>query len=146
MRTSRLLRVATAGLLLPVLLLAACTTADEAAMAKMANDERSRHGVRQLVVDDKASDLARSWSATMARENRLRHNPDLARQITRQVTTNWRTYGENVGYAGSPQEVHRRFMQSSGHRANILNGAYKRVGVGVVAKDGRLWVTMIFIG
>jgi uncharacterized protein YkwD len=42
--------------------------------------------------------------------------------------------------------VHKKFMNSSGHRANILGTQYHKVGVGIVARKGKLWVTEIFYG
>ena len=57
----------------------------------------------------------------------------------------YRTAGENIarGYA-SPQAVVDGWMNSSGHRANILNASYTQIGVGYVAK-GNYW-TQLFIG
>jgi len=38
------------------------------------------------------------------------------------------------------------FMQSTPHRENILERGFRRVGIGVYAHDGFLWVTLIFVG
>jgi uncharacterized protein YkwD len=40
--------------------------------------------------------------------------------------------------------VHRALMDSSSHRANILNKSYDRVGVGIVRRGGRTWITQLF--
>ena len=57
----------------------------------------------------------------------------------------YRTAGENIamGYA-TPQAVVNGWMNSPGHRANILNASFTRIGVGYVA-DGNHW-TQMFIG
>jgi uncharacterized protein YkwD len=52
--------------------------------------------------------------------------------------------GENIAYNASVRRVHRAFMRSPGHRANILNPHIRRVGVGIVERAGQLWVTEIF--
>ena len=57
----------------------------------------------------------------------------------------YRTAGENIamGYA-TPAAVVAGWMNSAGHRANILNSSYTKIGVGYVA-DGRYWKQQ-FIG
>ncbi len=79
----------------------------------------------------------------MAAKNRLYHNPYLAKWLS---GFDWNILGENVGYGGSITSLHSAFMASPGHRANNLSKAYKRVGVGVVVKNGRIWITVIFKG
>ena len=57
----------------------------------------------------------------------------------------YRTAGENIAYGyATPEAVVTAWMNSDGHRANILNGSYTRLGVGYVA-DGHYW-TQMFIG
>ena len=75
----------------------------------------------------------------MAYKYTLFHSTSLGSLVTR-----WKTLGENVGYAGSVKKVHRAFMNSAGHRANILRSAYRHIGVGVVKKGGRIWATVVF--
>ena len=60
--------------------------------------------------------------------------------MMRAFGVSYRTAGENIamGYS-SAQAVMNGWMNSSGHRANILNSAYTRIGVGYVA-DGNYWV------
>jgi hypothetical protein len=56
----------------------------------------------------------------------------------------WDRMGENVGRGQTPSSLHQAFMDSSGHRANIL-GDYNYVGIGTGTKDGYLYVTVIFM-
>ena len=81
----------------------------------------------------------------MSSRNQLQHNPNLQAEVERYVTTAWQRIGENVGVGYSVSSLHDAFMNSSGHRANIL-GDFNRVGVGVVHEaSGRIWVTVVFI-
>ena len=48
--------------------------------------------------------------------------------------------------AGLLTRVRTLWMHSSGHRANILNTRYRRIGIGVVKARGAVWVTTIFYG
>jgi uncharacterized protein YkwD len=108
------------------------------------NGERAGAGVRGLSVNGGAASVAQSWSAHMAR-NGMSHNPDLGGDLDRAGVA-WRSYAENVGYGSSVDQVHSMFMGSGGHRANILNGAYSEVGIGVVHSGGKVWVTIVFVG
>ena len=57
----------------------------------------------------------------------------------------YRSAGENIAYGyRTPQAVVNGWMNSSGHRANILNASYTKIGVGYVA-SGNYW-TQMFIG
>jgi uncharacterized protein YkwD len=60
----------------------------------------------------------------------------------------WSTWGENVGITtGSVSDLQQAFMQSPGHRANILNQGFRRVALGTYRDDdGYLWVTVFFYG
>ena len=109
----------------------------------MLNDTRAGSGLAPLMPDPAASSVARNWSTTMAAQNRLYHNPDLAAHVTTFVTRDWLRAGENVGVGGDVEGLHRAFWNSLPHRANML-GDYNRVGVGVVNTD-RLWVTFTFV-
>lgn len=59
----------------------------------------------------------------------------------------YRAAGENVAYGQqTASEVMNAWMNSAGHRANILNGNYKEIGVGVYYKNGTYYWSQIFIG
>lgn len=108
-------------------------------LAKKTNRARSNHGIAKLSLDPQISYVARRHSRRMANKNTLYHTASLGSLVTR-----WRSLGENVGYAGSVKRVQRAFMNSSGHRANILRPGYRNLGVGVVKKSGRIWATVVF--
>ena len=106
------------------------------------NAARSGRGLAPLQVDGELTGIARRWSQRMADEQRLSHNPNLSREVTQ----NWEKLAENVGFGPDPGTIHDAFMNSSAHRANILDGALTHVGVGVVVDGaGQLWVTEVFM-
>jgi uncharacterized protein YkwD len=75
----------------------------------------------------------------MAREGAVFHRPCLTCRIPPADAV-----GENVGMGGSLRRIHRMMMRSGGHRHNLL-GNFDAVGVGVVKRGGRFWVTEIFL-
>jgi uncharacterized protein YkwD len=109
------------------------------ALAKRTNRARSNHGVAKLSLDPQLSYVAKRHSRSMASKNTLYHTASLGSLVTR-----WKALGENVGYAGSVKKVHRAYMNSAGHKANILKPGYRHLGVGVVKKGGRIWATVVF--
>lgn len=118
---------------------------DEAAFFNAINQSRNNAGLGSLSNDGLAAQVARAWSGQMASRNQLQHNPNLQADVERQVTTAWQRIGENVGVGYSVTGLHDAFMNSPGHRANIM-GEYNRVGVGVVRESsGRIWVTMVYL-
>jgi uncharacterized protein YkwD len=79
--------------------------------------------------------FARAHSRAMASEGRIFHSHGPSCSY----------WGENVGVTGgSIWGLHRAFMKSSAHRANVLNPLFRRVGVGVVRASGVKWVTLDF--
>ncbi len=130
------LAVAWAGLTSPPAL---AGPGESSFLAKM-NAERSGRGLAPVEMYWDLVDDARAHSRRMADTNDLHHNPNLAA-----VTSGWITLGENVGVGPTVDSLHAAFMDSAGHRANIL-GDFNYVGVGVVAEsDTKLWVTVVFM-
>ena len=111
----------------------------EAQFVALLNNERAARGLAKLTVASDLVSVARSHSATMAQKNDLYHNPNLGSDVA-----NWQKVGENVGRGPSVSSIHEAFMNSAGHRANILDSDWTEVGVGVVVVDGRVWVTEVF--
>jgi putative cell wall-binding protein len=119
------------------------TAAIELRLTELVNGSRAQHGLAPLRLDVRLVGPARTWSAEMARTGRMGHDPNQHRSHPPGVT-HW---AENVGYTAAPDaadDLHRRWMASSGHRANILNGTYTELGVGVAASGGRTWATQRF--
>lgn len=108
-------------------------------LAKKTNVARAHAGVRKLSLDPQLSRVAKRQARAMARRRALYHSPSLG-----SLVTNWRSLGENVGYAGSVKSVHRAFMHSSLHKSNILKSSYRHVGVGTTKKGGYVWSAVVF--
>ena len=90
-------------------------------------------GKGRLKLDPELSKAARSHTFGMANKDLLYHTP--GDRLTSKVT-NWSTLGENVGVGNYVPELHKAFMDSHGHRDNILYSGFTHVGVGVVVAAG----------
>ncbi len=131
--------VLTAGLIAPA---AARTVAPslEAELMALTNAERSNRGLPELRPSLQMARIAREWSNTMATEQKLYHRPNLGQA----ADGNWQRLGENVGVGPNIPRIHQAFMDSPGHKANVL-GDYSHVGIGVIEHEGRLWLTLNFL-
>ena len=117
---------------------AGATSVEDVFTSKM-NQARAARGIPKLTTRSGLVTVARNWAATMAGQSKLYHNPQLTSAVN-----NWRYVGENVGYGPDALTVHVAFMNSPGHRANILDRDYTEVGVGAVVRNGRVWVAEVF--
>ena len=121
--------------------------ADEQVFVADANAARARVGLPPLGIDAQLTAAARRWSTGMAAAGAISHDQDLAASAGQP----WSTLGENVGVGPSAAPVSAALLASPGHYANIVNGDFTRIGVGVVWTHdayGRdlLWVTERFLG
>jgi Cysteine-rich secretory protein family len=104
------------------------------------NSSRAAAGLGPLESYWDLTDDARSHSNLMADRGEIFHSSTLG-----SVTSVWEKLGENVGVGLDVDSLHTAFMNSPGHRGNIL-GDYNYVGVGVTeGADGFIWVTVIFM-
>ncbi len=100
------------------------------------NRQRVRYGVRKLRRHTTIQYWARNHARKMARRRRLWHDRNLVNEVPRRCR--W-AVGENITRttaSDSARAAMRMFMNSSGHRANILRPRFTRMGIGV-AKRGR---------
>jgi hypothetical protein len=134
---------ACAGLLFLLVLSARPASADpvasEAQFLVLLNQVRAEKGLAPVAPDAQLQTIAREWSAKMAQDGGLSHNPNLPNQVT-----NWRMVGENVGVGGSVPQLHAAFVASPHHYENIVEPAFNYVGIGVVETGGQIWVTFDF--
>ncbi|MDF1595498.1 MAG: hypothetical protein P1T08_05300 [Acidimicrobiia bacterium] len=120
--------------------IAGAASSDESSMVALINAERVANGQNTLQVYWDLTDDARAWTAVMIGAGEISHNPNLAG-----VTSGWSSLGENVGVGPNVDRLHSAFMDSSGHRANIL-GNYNYIGIGADrAPDGNLYITVVFM-
>jgi uncharacterized protein YkwD len=104
------------------------------------NNARAANGLKPLVLNEQMTKVAQDWSGVQARENRMYHNPNYSTQIS----GGWSRAAENVAYGYAVNGVVNGWMNSPGHKANIL-GDHTSIGIGV-AKDanGRNYYTQVF--
>jgi hypothetical protein len=76
----------------------------------------------------------------MAAARRIWHS-----RISAGVTDSWRKLGENVGMGSSEPGLHAAFVASGSHLENLVDPAFDYVGVGVVAADGAMFVSQVFM-
>jgi uncharacterized protein YkwD len=107
------------------------------------NSYRAANGLAGLSVAGDATAKAQQHANDMAAQGRLFHSSNLPSGIQ----NDWTALGENVGVGGSVDQLESMFEASSAHRANLVNGAYNQIGVGVArGGDGQLYVTEFFVG
>jgi uncharacterized protein YkwD len=126
----------------------AATLTPRTRMYRVTNTTRVNHDVRKVDIHYRISKLAQKHSIAMAKRGYIFHTSTSV--ITNRYLdgVNWRTWGENVGVtSGTVSDLQQAFMQSSGHRANILNRSFRRVALGTYRDEaGLLWVTVFFYG
>ena len=104
------------------------------------NQARVARGLPRLRAKSGIDRVAQSWTADMAATGELSHNPSYADQMP----AGWTRAGENVATGYAIDAVVDAWMDSPGHRANIL-GDYTHLGVGFVRDArGRTWYTQNF--
>jgi uncharacterized protein YkwD len=124
----------------------ASTGGPRARMLRATNQSRTKHEVRKVDIHYRISKLVRKHSVAMARKGKVFHTGDPAGRYLDGIKWSW--WGENVGATpGTIAELERAFMDSTPHRANILNEEFRRVAVGTYRDgEGVLWVTVFFYG
>ena len=126
--------------------LGVAATADsgtESEFVSLINSTRANNGLGALQVDGGLRSHARNHTQEMIANGEIYHSS--SGELSAAAGSGWSRVGENVGRGQSPSSLHRAFMDSSGHAANIL-GDYNYVGVGTdTSSDGSLYVTVVFM-
>ena len=125
-------------------------TADEQETLNLINDERANAGLSPLVVDNELQRVARIKAQDMADNNYFSHtSPTYGSpfDMMKSFKISYKTAGENIAGNSSNQGAVTAWMNSAGHKANILNSSFNYTGLGVVSssKYGKIYVQM-FIG
>ncbi len=108
----------------------------EARLVDLVNRARADRGLVRLKVVAAATDVARPWSVRLASAGSLSHNPQLRPHLSARGCGAPRLVGENVAYnATSADEMFQMYMDSPGHRANILEPTYRVVGMASVERN-----------
>jgi uncharacterized protein YkwD len=116
----------------------------ESKMLELVNEERTNRGLNPLLPDPELTKVARSHARDMFERGYFAHiNPEGKTPFDRMREANvqFLTAGENLALAHSLTIAHQGLMNSPGHRANILNPAFGRVGIGIL--DGGFYGLMV---
>lgn len=120
----------------------------EQEVVQLTNQERTKQGLKPFKVNDELSRVAREKSRDMAVNGYFSHqSPTYGSpfDMMKKWGITYRTAGENIAKGQrSPQEVVQAWMNSDGHRKNILNPNFTEIGVGYI-EQGNVW-TQQFIG
>ena len=108
----------------------------------LVNARRAAAGLRPLIVSPCATRFANSWTTRMASTNTLVHQ-----SLAPILRCPARYVGENIAYGNvTADQMMAMWMNSPGHRANILSPRFNRIGVGAVrTTSGRWWATQDFV-
>lgn len=125
-----------------------CGGAEETQVVELVNATRAMSGLPSLSCDAQMITSARNHSQDMCDQGYFSHTGRDGSQPwdrMRREGVQFRTAGENIAWGQrGPNEVHTSWMNSAGHRANILGNQWGRIGVGYVACGGRPLWTQVF--
>ena len=125
-------------------------TADELEVFNLINEQRTKNGLSALKIDSEVQNVARIKAKDMVNNNYFSHtSPTYGSpfDMLNSFKVSYKTAGENIAGNSSNSAAVTAWMNSSGHKANILNSSFNYTGVGVVngSKYGKIYVQM-FIG
>jgi len=108
----------------------------------LVNAERAKAGCSPVTLEARLTQAAQAHSEDMAAHQNMSHTGSDGSSPGDRITRagyDWRAYGENVAYGyATPEQVMDAWMNSPGHRANILDCDYQEIGVGH-AQPGDYW-------
>lgn len=125
-------------------------TTDEKEVFDLINNQRTQNGLSALKLDTETLRVARIKAQDMVDNNYFSYNsPTYGSpfQMLNSFKISYKTAGENIAGNSSNSSAVTAWMNSSGHRANILNSSFNYTGIGVVksSKYGKVYVQM-FLG
>ncbi len=129
---------------------AVTTTTQENEVARLVNVQRAKAGLPALKINWQLSRVARYKSADMANKGYFSHNsPTYGTpfQMMENFGLRFTAAGENIAYGQrTPAEVMNDWMNSPGHRSNIMSGSFSEIGVGLAKnKNGVCYWTQQFM-
>ena len=125
-------------------------SADEKELLKLINNQRTSYGLPELSFNSELQRVAKAKAQDLVANNYFSHNSPTYGSpfdMMKSFGITYKTAGENIAGNSSLTGAVDAWMNSSGHRENILNNAYNYTGIGVVdsPKYGKIMVQM-FIG
>ncbi len=134
-RTAAVVAIATA-----LALLTACLNTEQSAVLSRLNQDRNAHGLVSLGTHGQAQQKAQRWAEELARTGTLKHS-----KLSDGISGCWRSIGENVGRGPNVASIQNAYMNSAGHRANILSNTWNGVGVGYAKRGSTTYTVQVFI-
>ena len=129
------------------------SSASERELVSLTNRSRAAAGLRALKVDSALTSVARWRSKDMIQRDYFSHDIPGYGNVFKKLDSNgycYRVAGENIGWNTYPDgeataAIHRMFMDSSGHRKNILGRSWEAIGIGAYkGSDGKKMWTVLF--
>lgn len=125
-------------------------SSDEKEVFDLINKQRTNNGLTALKMDSEALNVARIKAQDMVDNNYFSHNSPIYGspfEMLNSFKVTYKTAGENIAGNSSNSGAVNAWMNSSGHKANILNSSFNYTGIGVVksSKYGKIYV-QIFLG
>jgi|ERR1044072_3783042 uncharacterized protein YkwD len=125
----------------------------EKEILRSVNYERARQGLKPLIWNDRVANMARLHSRHMADQHFFSHQDKDGQIVSNRANKagiTWTSIGENlIWFSGASDPVKYAvdsWMDSHGHRINILTKGWKQTGIGaVVAPDGSYYLTQVFL-
>jgi uncharacterized protein YkwD len=118
-------------------------SADERELGRLVDEQRQTAGLPAYRADDALDCAARMHAKDMARNDYFSHESQDGRTFAdraRSAGYDGTPLGENIAQSSTPASVVAMWMDSDGHRANLLSQDANEIGVG---NDGDLWVVVI---
>lgn len=117
----------------------------ESEIVRLVNVERARVGLPALAENPSLGSGSRAWSSHLTRSSTFQHDPNLDWHVGENIAQNFWLGGRTTATAQQhAAEMMEQWMNSSGHRANILRDSYKQIGVGVALRDNLTYGTQRF--
>jgi uncharacterized protein YkwD len=121
---------------------------------ELINRKRAENGLQPLVWSERAAQVARLHSRNMASLNFFSHTGADGKRVDDRADSvglsDWRAIGENIafnrGFGNPIERVVESWMQSRGHRENLLDSRWRESGVGISVTDsGTYYFTQVFV-
>lgn len=104
------------------------------------NYDRMDNGLIGMSINDTLMAKAQAWADYLASIGTLQHS-----NVAEGADPGWSMLGENVGSGPSADAIEQAFLNSPGHRANILNPEFNWAGTGVaVSGNGTVYLVQVF--
>ena len=126
----------------------ASLSAQEQTAGNLLNSDRKRYNLSPLVIDPELCRIARIKSQDMRDNQYFAHTSPTygdVRNMLREFGYSFTAAGENIAHHATIEKAQAAFLSSPGHRKNIMNTTYTKVGVGAaVDSNGHVYLTQIF--